>query len=1319
VGSGRPSRALKPDLKTIEPYDVSYAKLQPDGNWTETAQKVATAINVQFTESSEQLPFVPSKQFEKMLREEKIFLIGPSGSGKSRTIIELLNNRNASYERIFVINPSNPAGLDSDRANIATLSQQFSRNDLVIWDNFPEGLIKRDLQNAFGALEIVNASSVLNLYIALKPTYLEMYRGLTIGIPDIYTHEITCDLETMKALIKAYGRVEQYRDVFEKYVSGNTDRIAGILWQKQPLSLTVIDFYKALLDKTADKSQAGRVDETTAIQMAEAWLPVSDYFDRQFEVMKNIPTRKHDVELLYVLRFCYEVGFDRTLTTIARLQKGIFGSEPPEEPTRELGTWLYLSGKNYAMHDSAKNAIRLTDYSRIRIISYVVNNFPDILPKSEGELNPLGLFLGKNIQFVLSDIGQGLTVPTKIYEFMKKNAVFERAIGRGIGENFELLEDLTQQLILRLVDTELELGVGLADILGERFVELDDYSRKRVFEKIYQGMLFARYFGQSVGRRYSQLTSNFRALVISHTEKNPQFADGVGMGLGYSYTALDPALQHEIMDNAQRSFEISRGLGFGFGLTFAMLQDDDIKKMTALADTNSELDVGFGMGLAVSYANLPHNLRSFVLDRVANDCEFAFGVGIYAAFYYKESCPPDIFELLHSNTEVSAGLGLGYGTIFFYLREKFQAEFDLLLKTGVKLDDGFGSGMGIVLKHLPEIVQAKFFEKASASNAFAAGLGYGLGYTWQYIDQTLRTKAIGIASSNSDFAFGLGTGLGCHLDYLKPKFLNDVTFIADTNSEVDRGFGAGASWAWPYYSDDARRITIERIDTKSEFARGFGFGLARVVRHFSADESERLLDRLCSDPFFSEGFGEGTGHYLWSIYDEQKKMEFLLKAADSAEISRGVGAGIGFLYPFFKDELSGDTCQRLFNKHPNFRRGLGIGMGRAYKYLSVDALTDALKMAEKDVEFAVGLGQGIGMVYGYLDNAQKYLVLSRLGDNGYSRGLGFGFGLVLPYFGDDVKKHILAFAAHNKQLSLGIGAAVATRISYLSEPVAFSIFELARNNRYLAAGLGEGCGTVFYKLSRATKDRLSAWIDIDGFAFGFGTGIGKIRRYLDSNFNEATGFVNSNEFAEGLAIGLGSSVAYLPKEMLLETLSKYADRNFKKSFGFAFGHFILQLDENKRNVVFEMMKGDQDFLAGLGEGFGHNLPVTGSGPVEEIMQTLNSVDFAKGVAKGVVESFKHLDLAEVYGMVEYASSRAEYGKILGGGLAEKFASFDEDKQSQILEALRKNTDFSKEFAKAIKRNLVYTSAQSQERIKRLFTETPHLNDLVDERRISS
>jgi hypothetical protein len=1310
----------KPDLKTIEPYDVSFAKIPSDEKWPETIERVATAIDVQFTESSRQLPFVPFKEFENLLREEKVFLFGPSGSGKSRTIIELLRSKKGSYDRIFVINPSNPAGLDSCRESISTLSQQFGRNDLVIWDNFPEGLVKRDLQNAFGALEIVNSRSVQNLYISLKPTYLEMYRGLTMGIPDIYTHEITSDLATMKALIRAYGRqVEQYRDVFEKYVSPNIDTISRVLWQKQPLSLTVVDYYKALVGKTTDQSHA-TVDSSKCLLVAQEWLPVYDYFERQFEVMKNIRGREQDVDFLYILRFCYEAGFSRTQTSVARLQKAIFGSSAPVEPTRKMGTWVYLSGQNYAMHDSAKNAVKLTDYSRMKILSYLTDHFSEIIPKGSGELHSLGLFLGKNIQFIPNDTGRAI-VPDQIYGFMKKNAVFERAFGRGVGENFELLDEALQMLILEHVDTHIEFGVGLADSFGERFIELDDSNRKRVLKKTYHGMLFARYFGQSVGRLYGKMSNELRSVVMSHGEKNPQFADGLGMGLGYIYSTLEPALQYHIKHKAQRSYEFSRGLGFGFGLTFALLQEDDAKNMVSIADKNSELDIGFGMGLAVSYSNLPDLLRKFVLDRVATDCEFAFGAGVYGAYFYKEACPKDLFILLHSNGEVAYGLGLGFGATFFYLPEQFQSELELLTKSNVKLDDGFGSGIGFVLKHLPAAVQESFISKASASNAFAAGLGYGLGYTWQYIGDTLRQRAFAFANSNNDFARGLGVGLGAHLPYLKSTFLDQVISFADTNSEFDRGFGVGAVWAWPYHSDDAKHFITERMKTRGEFARGIGFGLARIVQYFPTNEKEQMLDRLAWDPMFSEGFGEGTAQFLWTIYGEANKHQFLELTMNFPEISKGLGTGLGFMYSYSKNELSYDSYKHIFKMDPNFRRGLGTGMGRAYKYLSEDTQLEALHMSQEDVEFAIGFGEGIGRVYNHLEDSQKELVMSYIddGDAGFSRGLGMGFGSVFSYFEDDMKKDILSHITHNGQLSLGLGAGLAAHISYLSEALTLKIFELARNNSLLAAGLGEGCGTIFPYLSQVTKDWLSSQVSIDGFAFGFGVGIGKIRRYLESSaFEKAAAFTKSNRFMEGFAIGFGSVTVNLSKDLLLESLSNAIgeEGSFAKNFGFGLGHILSLLDSNKRKEILEIMSDKEDFLAGLGEGLGHYLPSTGSRTVEEIMHTTGSVNLARGAARGVTESFTYLNLAEVLGMLEYASSNSEFGEVLGEGLAEKFASLDEEKQSWILDALQKDSDFSRTFAKIILKNLAYISPHTGERIKGLAVKFPHLETVFHGRR---
>jgi hypothetical protein len=1311
-----------PDLKTIESYDVSFIEIRPDEKWTETVQKVATAINVQFTESSNQLPFVPFKEFQNLLTQEKVFLFGPSGCGKSRTIIELLRSRKGSYDRIFVINPSNPAGLDSKRENISTLSQQFGRNDLVIWDNFPEGLVKRDLQHAFGAVEIVNARSVQNLYIALKPTYLEMYRGLTMSIPDIYTHEITCDLATMKALIKAYGReVERYRDVFENYVSPNIDIISKILWQKQPLPLTVVDYYKALARKAIDQSQA-TFDSSKCIKVAQEWLPVYDYFERQFEIMKNIRGREQDVDFLYILRFCYEAGFSRTHTSIEKLQSAIFGSSTPAEPTRKMGTWVYLSGQNYAMHDSAKNAVKLTDYSRMKIISYLTDQFSEIVPKGNGELHSLGLFLGKNIEFIPNDKERRI-VPDQIYRFMKKNAVFEGAFGHGVGENFELLDEPLQMLILEHVDTHIEFGVGLADSLGERFIELDNNSRKWVLKKTYHGMLFARYFGQSVGRLYGRLPNELQSIVVSHSEKNPQFADGLGMGLGYIYATLEPALQHEIMRKAEKSFEISRGLGFGFGLTFSLLQEKDAKNMVSLADKNSELDVGFGMGLAVSYSNLPDELRKFVLDRVARDCEFAFGAGIYSAYFYKEACPKDLFILLHSNGMISYGLGLGFGITYFYLSEQFQSELEPLLKINVKLDDGFGIGIGLVLKHLPLEVQEKFISKASASNAFATGLGYGLGFTWQYIGETLRQRGIALAKSNNDFAWGLGVGLGSHLEYIKPVFFDQVISFADANSELDRGFGVGAIWAWPYLSDDSKHFITERMKTRGEFTRGIGFGLARIIQHFSTNEREQILDRLDWDPMFSEGFGEGTAQFLWTIYGEANKQQFLKLAKSSPEISKGLGVGLGFMYLYSKNELSHDSYRHIFKTDPNFRKGLGIGMGMAYKYLSEEDHQEALRMAEEDIEFAIGFGEGIGRIYNHLEDSQKQLVMSYIEDRdtGFSKGLGMGFGSVFSYFDKDMKKDILARISHNGQLSLGLGTGLGMNISYLSEALLFKIFELARNNTFLASGLGEGCGIMFSYLPQSTKDWLSSKVSIDGFAFGFGIGIGKIRMNSKKNvFEEAAPFANKNnnnnkiknKFMEGLGLGLGSVVGRLSQDQLLKVFSS-TERNsgFARNFGFGLGHIFSFLDDDKRKRVLEII-GDrveeESFLIGLGEGLGHYVPSTGSRPFEELLHVTGSVNLARGAARGVAESFRYLDSAEVLGMLEYASFSPEYGQVLGEGLAFKFASLDEEKQSWVLDALQKENHFSRTFANMIQKNLEYLSPGVQERLRDLGMKFPHL-----------
>jgi hypothetical protein len=177
------------------------------------------------------------------------------------------------------------------------------------------------------------------------------------------------------------------------------------------------------------------------------------------------------------------------------------------------------------------------------------------------------------------------------------------------------------------------------------------------------------------------------------------------------------------------------------------------------------------------------------------------------------------------------------------------------------------------------------------------------------------------------------------------------------------------------------------------------------------------------------------------------------------------------------------------------------------------------------------------------------------------------------------------------------------------------------------------------------------------------------------------------------------------------------DADFAKSFGFGMGHIFSMLEGGKRARILETMGDNEGFLIGLGGGVGHHLPSTGSRTVEEVVRTKRSASLERGLAGGIAASFRHLDLPEVLGVLEYAGSSAEYGKVLGKDLAEIFASFDEDRQSLILDAIQKVSEFSRQFSAAIEKNMPYMSAQMRERIKSMKAKLPHLQNALEEEKV--
>jgi hypothetical protein len=136
-----------------EAIEVSYSVLITDQLEKQTSddllQKIGTMINVQLAEEgSEKLPFIPFSDYERARASDKLFLYGPSGCGKSRAVFELVSENLTKFKRIYFINPRNTIGAESGRIKLLDLLAKLDEDDGVVWDNFPDDLVKRDLDTA-------------------------------------------------------------------------------------------------------------------------------------------------------------------------------------------------------------------------------------------------------------------------------------------------------------------------------------------------------------------------------------------------------------------------------------------------------------------------------------------------------------------------------------------------------------------------------------------------------------------------------------------------------------------------------------------------------------------------------------------------------------------------------------------------------------------------------------------------------------------------------------------------------------------------------------------------------------------------------------------------------------------------------------------------------------------------------------------------------------------------------------------------------------------------------------------------------------------
>ena len=1074
----------------LELNEVSFAVIDVEQSENSINNKnmneLASAINVRLSlEGNQEFPFVPFDNFDNLLFEEKIFLYGTSGSGKSRALFELIKRVVEKNQRIYIINPRNNVGHESGRTPLRELVNKVNPDDIVIWDNFPDDIVRRDLQNIKSVLETLSSRSFKKLIVVLKPKYLEVFRSVPKQYPEFYPHEISYSKEQFQKIMQEYGtKISEFQTLYKQHISEYLEKISRTLWNIEPIPLKVFDFYNALKIKSNDKNRSQSLD---AVEEAKTFLRSTNYYQHQFGLLSRMSERKGDVDFLCILKMCYDLGIDRTESNISRLQNSIFGSESPKEAFNKLSNWLYISGQDYAMHDVCREAIKLSDYMKMKILSYISENLDDVINiDSEQSLNLLGLFIGRNIEFASLKNSSNNFLPDSIYSQMKKNAELEKSIGLGVGEVFRSLDDELRNIFRNKCDTDIIFGMGMAEGLAQSFILLDSEQRKLVLEKIYSGFLFARFFGKTLGLLLKDLDLDIRNEILSHVDSNSQFADGIGMGIGPELDYVDEELREHLIELSKKNIALTRGLGFSLTSNIASLDKTQRNFIYSKTDDNFQADVGLSFGLAEKYVELPKEIQEEALRRCKDHNGFAKGFGLYLILFTLQKCPPEVLSLVDENGELAYSLGFGCGWVFPYLSFDFQQWSITKSHENNRFERGLGFGMGLILRHLPTEENKKQLSMAKSRSEFDFGLGSGISFTWDCQTNEDRQAANARCVSNNSFAQGLGYGHGYSFHYLTEEEKSETFNTSKNNSQFAQGLGYGLGWSFPYSDDHLKNKMYKIANSDNYFGYGLGSGLGQLFKYFSKDIRDNLFQRATENGWFDRGLGMGLGRYAFSYLDDSLQNEIFLKAKNNPEFSLGLGEGFGREFNFFSDDLKRKILENFLPQNSFTSSGLGKGFGLSFQYLSETFQLELFERAEKNISFVIGLGEGIGLIYPYLTEKEKNEIMFKIESSknkGLSRGLGTGLGCIFQFLANDFKNELLyTLAAKNLQFSIGLGKGIGSIFMYLSDDIRDSMVKFSAEHADFAIGLGEGIGTIFFNsmnyefrniLISRTKDNLS------------------------------------------------------------------------------------------------------------------------------------------------------------------------------------------------------------------------------------------------------
>lgn len=845
--------------KISDPIEVSYTILRVNQeNFAEILHQVAVVINLQLTVDGYEIPFVSHTDFDKIKNERRLFLFGASGCGKSRTVFEIIQTRGKEIKNIYIINPRSTGGNESGRRDLATLISSCGDDDLIVWDNFPDGMAKNDPDNVKKALGIACSNNAPRLLLALRPRYLEIYRDIASSRDVICSQEISYTYDKIRNVLNRYGiEIQQFNELYNDYVIKNEEKVAKILWQKEPLPLAILDYFKELRNKKTNLEESW--DSEDALMVAQELMYRTEFYDYQFELINNDKNREDDAEFLYSLKLCYELELPRTKSYVTRIQRDIFGSNTPRDPLHTLSAWIYSSGEYYSMHDTPGTAIVFGDVRRKKIMNYLSQNFLNLTENEANSIYLMGNFLGKNIQFVQKTHRKEL-LKDHVYD-LRNSIYFEIGLGHGIGESFDQVDVPSQRKILDRTYGNVLFTRAFGENLGRNFSKFSKGSQKRIFQKIKNSCSFSRGFGIGLGSVFVYLPQEFQNQIFVESEKNVQLADGLGIGLGNVLEYLPKEIQTWIINWAEKNGEFARGLGSGFGQSFTTMSSNLQQLMSDKMAKNTEFARGSGMGIGNAFSQLSKEIQKKILVESEQNLQVSngLGIGLGAEFSY---LPVDyqnaFFNLVERDREFAIGLGLGLSYIFNYLTKEQKNIFKLLSKN-IYFDLGTGIGSGLAFLYFSNKQQVALFKKADDDEHFARGLGNGIFYNFGYYTTDFKKVILKKVRVNKSFRIGAGYSLGRTYLFQSINTQRLAMRMANTDSYFALGMGEGFGSRFTYLEKNLKEKIFQKAKTNPDFAEGLGNGIGRNFAYCTKEICEEIFVQARKDQNFADGLGIGLG----------------------------------------------------------------------------------------------------------------------------------------------------------------------------------------------------------------------------------------------------------------------------------------------------------------------------------------------------------------------------------------------------------------------------------------------------------------------------